>query len=65
MSFRKYSEYRDSGVEWLGEVSVGWTIKKLKFVAEVLPSNVDKKTKENEKEVLQGNRIITVLLPTG
>lgn len=54
-SFRRYAEYRDSGVEWVEEVPVGWTIKKLKFVVEVQPSNVDKKTKENEKTVLLCN----------
>lgn len=55
MSFRRYEEYRDSGVEWVGEVPVGWMIEKLKFVAEVQPSNVDKKVKENEEEVLLCN----------
>lgn len=55
MSFRRYAEYRDSRVEWVGEVPVGWMIEKLKFVAEVQPSNVDKKTKKNEKEVLLCN----------
>lgn len=55
MGFRRYAEYRDSGVEWIGEVPVGWEVEKLKFVAEVQPSNVDKKVKENEKEVLLCN----------
>ena len=54
-SFWRYAEYRDSGVEWIGEVPAGWTIKKLKFVVAIQPSNVDKKTKENEKEVLLCN----------
>ena len=51
MSFRKYAEYKESGVEWLGEIPVGWTTQKLKFVARVRPSNVDKKSKKDEKEV--------------
>jgi type I restriction enzyme S subunit len=55
IGFRRYAEYRDSGVEWVEEVPVGWTIKKLKFVVEVHPSNVDKKIKENEKTVLLCN----------
>ena len=42
---------KDSGIEWLGAMPVEWKIKKLKFVAAVQPSNVDKKSKENEKEV--------------
>ncbi|WP_302140979.1 restriction endonuclease subunit S [Halomonas alkalicola] len=33
MSFPKYPEYKDSGVEWLGEVPAHWDIKPLKYVA--------------------------------
>ena len=46
---------KDSRVEWLGEVPEHWEVKKLKFVATVQPSNVDKKSKENEKDVLLCN----------
>ena len=55
MSFRKYEEYKESGVEWLGEIPKGWTTRKLKFVARVQPSNVDKKSKKDEKDVLLCN----------
>ena len=55
MSFRKYAEYKESGVAWLGEIPAGWTTQKLKFVARVQPSNVDKKSKENEEKVLLCN----------
>ena len=55
MSFKKYEAYKESGVEWLGEIPVGWTTQKLKFVARVQPSNVDKKSKKDEKEVLLCN----------
>ena len=51
MSFRKYEKYKESGVEWLGDIPAGWTTQKLKFVARVQPSNVDKKSKKDEKEV--------------
>ena len=30
--FEKYSSYKDSGVEWLGEIPEHWEIKKLKFI---------------------------------
>jgi len=30
---RRYPAYQDSGVEWLGEVPVGWELKRLRFVA--------------------------------
>ena len=49
------AKMKDSGIEWLGEVPEHWEAKKLKFVASVQPSNVDKKSKENEKEVLLCN----------
>jgi type I restriction enzyme S subunit len=35
MSFPKYPAYKDSGMEWLGEVPVHWQLKRLKFVAKV------------------------------
>lgn len=31
--YRAYPEYKDSGVEWLGEVPRGWTVSKIKFIA--------------------------------
>ncbi|MBB3265529.1 hypothetical protein FHW79_003158 [Azospirillum sp. OGB3] len=33
MSFPRYPEYKDSGVEWLGEVPDGWTLVPLYSVA--------------------------------
>lgn len=53
--YKSYPEYKESGVEWLGEVPRHWKIKKLKFVAVVQPSNVDKKTEDNEEPVLLCN----------
>jgi len=42
---------KDSGVEWLGEVPKEWKVRKLKHVAKVNLSNVDKKIKEYEDSV--------------
>ena len=43
MSFPRYPKYKDSGVEWLGEVPEHWEVKPLKAIAsfndEVLPEN--------------------------
>lgn len=36
--YRPYPEYRDSGVEWLGEVPAHWEVKRLRFAANVNPS---------------------------
>ena len=33
MSFRKYAEYKDSGVEWLGEIPEHWQPLRLKWLA--------------------------------
>jgi len=38
MSFPRYPKYKDSGVEWLGEVPGHWEEKRLRFVAELNPS---------------------------
>jgi len=32
MSFPRYPKYKPSGVEWLGEVPVGWGLKRLRYV---------------------------------
>jgi type I restriction enzyme, S subunit len=42
--YKAYPEYRDSGVEWLGNIPVGWDCVRLKFASElsgkkVAPSN--------------------------
>ncbi len=55
MSFARYPSYKDSGVGWLGEVPEHWDVRRLKQVCEVFPSNVDKKTYENESPVLLCN----------
>ena len=48
MSLPRYPRYTDSGVEWLGEVPGHWNVKRLKHVCHVFPSNVDKKSYEDE-----------------
>ncbi len=30
---RRYDSYKDSGVEWIGEIPEGWEVKRLKYVA--------------------------------
>jgi len=27
-----YEKYKDSGVEWIGEIPEGWGVKKLKYI---------------------------------
>jgi type I restriction enzyme S subunit len=54
---KPYPAYKDSGIEWLGEIPEHWDISRLKYVAMVQPSNVDKKSLENEEMVLLCNYV--------
>ncbi|MBM3451136.1 MAG: hypothetical protein FJX78_09205 [Armatimonadetes bacterium] len=49
--FKPYPAYKDSGVEWLGEIPAHWEVKRLKTFASVQLSNVDKKSVEGEEPV--------------
>ena len=49
--FRPYPEYGDSGIEWLGEIPAHWDVRRLKTLASVQLSNVDKKTVEGQAPV--------------
>ncbi|CAK0743996.1 type I restriction enzyme, S subunit [Gammaproteobacteria bacterium] len=49
MSYPPYPKYKDSGVEWLGEVPEGWEVKRLRFMGDINPSknetiNIDRNT---------------------
>ncbi len=55
MVLSAYSAYKKSNSPWLGDIPVHWGIKKLKFLAVVQPSNVDKKTVDGEEPVLLCN----------
>lgn len=35
MSFPRYPEYKDSGVEWLGEVPEGWAVRKIRWLFKI------------------------------
>jgi type I restriction enzyme S subunit len=41
--FKRYPEYKDSGVEWLGEIPAHWAVKRLKYVAPDRISKLDVK----------------------
>jgi len=38
VSFPRYSKYKDSGIDWLGEVPTHWEVKRLRFVTALNPS---------------------------
>ncbi len=45
---KSYPELKDSGVSWLGKVPAHWEVRRLRNVAELRVSNVDKHTREGE-----------------
>ena len=55
MKLKSYPEYKDSGVEWIDEIPKNWNCSKIKHIADVKISNVDKKSKPSEPDVLLCN----------
>ena len=49
--YAPYPAYEPSGVEWLGEIPAHWKVRRLKSVAVVQLSNVDKKSTEGQAGV--------------
>jgi type I restriction enzyme S subunit len=49
--FCPYPEYKNSGVEWLGKIPAHWEVRRLKIIASVQLSNVDKKSVEGQESV--------------
>lgn len=51
------AKLKDSGIEWIGKVPEGWKVDKLKHVSDIRISNIDKKSEDNEPDVLLCNYI--------
>ena len=49
--FRRYPEYKESGVDWFREIPAHWQMKRLKAIAAVQLSNVDKHSEEGQVPV--------------
>ena len=49
--WKRYPEYRGSGLEGLGEIPAHWSLRRLKTFADVRVSNVDKKSAEGQDQV--------------
>ncbi len=47
----QYPAYKDSGVEWMGEIPDGWEVKKLKHTSNIRNSSVDRHQYEDELSV--------------
>lgn len=48
---KPYAKYKPSGIAWLGDIPEHWEVRKLKYLANCFPSNVDKHLKEGEEKV--------------
>ena len=44
--YRPYPAYKDSGVEWLGEIPAHWEVKRLKYAAPLRISKLDAKPED-------------------
>ena len=55
--FKLYPAYKDSGVGWLGKIPKHWEVRRLKTIASVDLSNVDKKSVEGQTPVRLCNYI--------
>ncbi len=49
--WQPYPTYKDSGVDWLGEIPAHWEARRLKYVSSIEFSNVDKHKREDEHPV--------------
>lgn len=54
MSFPRYPEYKDSGVDWLGEVPAHWNVKRLKHNLRLLTEKTDRRTNPVALENIEG-----------
>jgi len=50
-SWRPYTEYQETGVDWLERLPAHWRLQKLKHAARIQFSNVDKKFEDGEQPV--------------
>ncbi len=46
--YKKYPKYRDSGVEWLGEIPEHWDISRLKFLCNITTGGKDTENKVDD-----------------
>ncbi len=62
--YQQYEEYKNSGVEWLGEIPSSWRTGSLRWMIDIasgesLPSNCEKEySKENQFPVVGGNGVM-------
>ena len=51
MKYKKYSKYKDSGVEWIGEIPEGWDTSRIKFYFNIKTGKTLQSKKKHEDDV--------------
>lgn len=54
---KKYPKYKTCSIDWVGEIPEHWEVKPLKYLADVMPSNVDKKSQDDESKIFLCNYV--------
>jgi type I restriction enzyme S subunit len=54
VSFPKYPKYKDSGVEWLGDVPEDWAVRRLKYNMRLLMEKTDRRQRPVALENVEG-----------
>jgi type I restriction enzyme S subunit len=54
VSFPRYEKYKNSGVEWLGDVPVHWEVKRLKYSLRLLTEKTDRREHPIALENIEG-----------
>ena len=49
---RRYPEYKDSSIEWIGEIPEHWNVKRLKFITRINPSKTEDNIVKNSIELV-------------
>jgi len=50
-NIKKYDKYKDSSIEWIGEIPEGWRIQKIKYSAEIFTGNSINDSEKGNYEV--------------
>ncbi len=65
--YKRYERYKDSGVEWIGDIPEHWEIKKIKYISNITmgqsPKSEECSLDETGLPFLQGNAEFTSLHP--
>ena len=50
MKYKEYSNYNDSGIEWIGDIPEGWEVKKLKHIFDTIRGGTTPTSSEPQEQ---------------